>query len=112
MKQGQFLFEHIKINGQREVTKITRIYTASIDGWRSTDFHEHCDGKGPTLCLIRSSDKYLAAGFTSIAWASGYGTDVEDASAMVFALTHDLQVFKTKNSEKAVWHHRRCGPYW
>ena len=95
----------------REVTKIFRIFTASIDGWKSEDFHRHCDGRGPTLSLIRSSEDYLAAGFTSISWSRD-GTDVEDSSAMVFALTNDLQVFKPKNPKEAVGHGRVCGPWW
>jgi len=63
-KQAKFLFAHIRIEGEREVTRVTRIFTASIDGWKQEDFHRHCDGRGPTLCLIRSSENYLAAGFT------------------------------------------------
>ena len=113
MKQGQFLFEHIKINGKREVTQVTRIYTASIDGCEAEEFHRLCDGMEPTLCLIRTSDNSLAAGFTSIAWSSpDYYTDVEDASACLFALTGALQVFKTKNPEKAVAHASYRGPIW
>ena len=30
---AKFLFEHIRIDGEREVTKVTRIFTASKDGW-------------------------------------------------------------------------------
>ena len=67
---------------------------------------------GPTMCLIRTSDNSLAAGFTSASWDSTDGTDVFDASAMVLALTDTLQVFKTKNPEKAVFHNRYYGPYW
>ena len=69
---SKFLFEHIRIDGEREVTKVTRIYTASKNGWDSEGFHYFYDGSGPTLCLIRSSDNYLAAGFTSIAWTSDH----------------------------------------
>ena len=101
--------------------RVTRIFTASKDGWKPEDFHRHCDGRGPTLCLIRSSDNYLGAGFTSISWSSPKesecnegedGVDVEDPSAMVFALTNDPQVFKTKNPEQAVYHTRNSGPCW
>ena len=35
MKQAKFLFENIRIDGEREVTKVNRIFTASIDGWIS-----------------------------------------------------------------------------
>jgi len=74
MEQSKFLFEHIRIDGKREVTRLTRIFTASIDGWEPKYFHLHCDGRGPTLCLIRSSKNYLAAGFTSISWSSSEDT--------------------------------------
>ena len=111
-QQGQFLFEHIRIDGEREVTKVTRIFTASRDSWNAEAFYLRCNGKGPTLCLIRSSHNYLAAGFTSIAWKSTDGTNVEDASACVFALTDKMQVFKPKNPKEAVRHNSMWGPYW
>ena len=113
MKQAKFLFDNIKIDGKTDVTKVIRIFTASIDGWESEAFHSNCDGRGATLCLIRSSDNHLAAGFTSIPWtANEDGTSVEDASASVFALTDTLQVFKTNNPEYAVYHSSDFGPRW
>ena len=111
LQQGKFLFDHIRIDGTREITQVTRIFTASIDSWRAEDFHRHCDRRGPTLCLIRSEKDYLAAGFTSVSWSSKSKT-VEDPSAMVFALTDTLQVYNTKNPENAVLHVRDIGPRW
>jgi len=108
IEQSMFLFYHIRIDGWN-VRKVTRIYTASIDGWSARDFHRHCDGRGPTLCLIRSSENYLAAGFTSISWSSE-DEDVEDSSAMVFALTNELQVFKPNIPKLAVRHRIAYGP--
>ena len=112
MKQVKFLFENIRIDGEREVTKVTRIYTASLDGWKPEDFHHHCNERGPTLSLIRSSENYLAAGFTSKSWISSFSPfeSVSDSSAMVFALTNELQVFKTKNPKDAVMSYIGYGP--
>jgi len=109
VKQGQFLFDNIRIDGEREVKKVTHIFTASINGWDAEDFHRHCDGRGPTLCLFRSSENYLAAVFTSVSWSSPEsedGMDVEDSSAMVFALTNELQAFKTNSPKRAVYHNK------
>ena len=64
------------------------------------------------MCLIRTSDNSLAAGFTSASWDSPRGTSVFDASAMVFALTDTLQVYKTKNPKSAVGHYKGYGPIW
>jgi len=110
LQQGQFLFKHIRIGGKRKVTQVTLIYTASINGWRAEDFHRFCNQRGPTLCLIRSSENHLAAAFTSISWSSE-DVHVEDSSAMVFALSNELQMYETNNPELAVSHFRRSGPW-
>jgi len=113
MEQAKFLFEHIRIDGKTEVKKIIPIFRATRDGWDYKDFHRLCDNRGPTLCLMQAEGDYISAGFTSIAWASPESaTDVEDASACVFALTDTLQVYKTNNPEKAVRHNSCFGPRW
>ena len=86
LKQARHIFDNIRIDGEREVKKVVRIYTASQDGWTAEDFHRHCDNNGPTLCVIRLSfNNYLAAGFKSESWTSPtFMKDVDDPSAMVF----------------------------
>ena len=109
---SEFFFKYARINGTKHITKVRRLFRATLNGWMAEDFHRYCDGKGPTLCLIQSTLNYLSAGFTSISWKSTKeGTDGEDSSAMVFALTNELQVFKTKNPKYAVWHHSKNGPF-
>jgi len=94
LNQGRFLFEHIRIEGKREVQKVTRLYTASKDGWTSEDFHRHCDSRGPTVCIFRISNNQLAAGFTSCDWTSPtFSKDVFDPSAMVFRLSPPFEVY-------------------
>ena len=43
LQQVRFLFKHIRIDGRRKVKKVTRIFTASRDGWKAGDFYRHCD---------------------------------------------------------------------
>ena len=110
-KVSQFILNHARINGTQEIKHVRLLFRASLNGWKPKHFHRYCDDKGPTLCLFRSIEDYLSAGFTSRSWRSIFGgTDVEDSSAMVFALTNELQVFKTNNSKKAVCHNSDCGP--
>jgi len=112
-KACEYIFEYARINGDTEVTEATLIFRATRDGWSVRDFHRLCDDRGPTLCLVQAEDDYISAGFTSIAWASPEsGTWVEDASAMVFALTDTLQVFKTKRPKDALYHRSKRGPVW
>ena len=105
------VFKYARIYGDTEVKEVTSIFRATRDGWTTGDFHRLCDNRGPTLCLLQTNKDYMSAGFTSIAWSTN-NTNVEDASAMVFALTDKLQAFKTKNPEKAVYYHMGTGPLW
>ena len=40
---------------------------ASVDGWAARAFHSRCDGKGPTVAIIRVG-KYIFGGYTSVSW--------------------------------------------
>ena len=68
-----------------------------------------CAGKDKTLTLIRTAANYTCAGYTSVAWNSGVGSQ-EDKNARLFALTGDPKVFKPRHPEKAVYHGDLYGP--
>ena len=42
-----------------------RCWLASVDGWST--FHSRCDGKGPTVTIIRVG-KYIFGGYTNVSW--------------------------------------------
>ena len=42
-------------------------WRASVDGWTASTFHSQCDGKGPTVTIIRVG-KYIFGGYTSVSW--------------------------------------------
>ena len=44
-----------------------RCWHASVDGRAARTFHSRCDGKGPTVTIIRVG-KYIFGGYTSISW--------------------------------------------
>ncbi len=44
------------------------IYRASRDGFKGNDFHDRCDNKGPTLCLIKSEFNKTFGGYTNLNW--------------------------------------------
>ena len=46
------------------------LYNAKIDGWTASKFHELCDGRGPSVTLLRvSSNNHWIGGFTSKSWS-------------------------------------------
>ena len=40
---------------------------ASVDGWAARTFHSRCDGKGPTVTIIRVG-KYIFGGYARLSW--------------------------------------------
>ena len=44
-----------------------RSWRASMDGWVASTFHSRCDGKGPTVTIIRVG-RYIFGGYTSLSW--------------------------------------------
>ncbi|KAL9961791.1 hypothetical protein ACROYT_G030811 [Oculina patagonica] len=46
-----------------------RCWHANTDGWVAPTFHANCDGKGPTVTIIKVSD-YIFGGYTDVSWYS------------------------------------------
>jgi hypothetical protein len=71
------------------------IYCASRDGYTSTAFHKLCDGRCPTMTVIRSKNGFIFGGYTKIPCSSS-GTDKADSSAFLFTLKNPLGIIPTK----------------
>ncbi len=44
------------------------IFDSKKDGKRAEDFHEKCDGRGPTVSFIQIKDGPCIGGFTTAHW--------------------------------------------
>ncbi|CAF3900610.1 unnamed protein product [Adineta steineri] len=91
------------------------IYKASRDGFTNDAFHKKCDGKGPTITIIQSAQKFLFGGYTSIPWSTNVGPR-KDTQAFLFTLANPHNIPPTKypiNPAKtlnAVYHFHSQGP--
>lgn len=132
--QAKLLFDNIRIDYERkEVTKVTLLYRASQDGWKSEDFQLHCHKRetNSLLFLFRSSLNYLAAGFSDrpVYYCNAHKEIIQrnpylkvsrkprrdcmtihclycnPLYAMLFQLTNGLEVFKTRNPSDPVGHY-------
>ena len=46
-----------------------RCWRAKTDGWAASTFHRNCDGKGPTVTIIKVGS-YIFGGYTDLSWSS------------------------------------------
>ena len=65
------------------------LYKGSKDGFRATNFHVMCDGKGPTISVIKSDYDHIFGAFTTVPFRSCDDLEQEsDDHAFLFSITH------------------------
>ena len=47
-----------------------RCWHAKTDGWAASTFHSNCDGRGPTVTIIKVNDS-IFGGYTDVSWSGG-----------------------------------------
>jgi hypothetical protein len=87
------------------------IYVASIDGDRAADFHDKCDGKGPTVVIVETTDGHIFGGYTDISWDDERGT-ITSSTSFLFQLRPNFSQHGIKEGQEgnAVVHNSNLGP--
>jgi len=66
------------------------IYVATRDGFQGSNFHKKCDGQGPTVTVIKSSNGNIFGGYTKCKWASNNNYSY-DAASFIFSFVNSLK---------------------
>jgi len=87
------------------------IYVASKDGDRAQDFHEKCDGKGPTVVIIKTTTGNIFGGYTDVSWSNVNQWRLS-SSSFIFRLRPHIGWYELKSKERthAVLHYKTYGP--
>ena len=60
-------------------------------------FHNHCDKKGPTICLFKNEKGYIFGGYISNDWKGNeYGGWYSAGESFIFTLTNMYNISPTK----------------
>ena len=54
-----------------EWSRFVKCWHAKKDGWAASTFHSNCDGRGPTVTIIKVNDS-IFGGYTDVSWSSKY----------------------------------------
>ena len=95
------------INPSKNI-KFELIYKASINGDDAKNFHKNCDGKSPTVTIIKSKNGHIFGGFLSVPFFSDDESFL-DETAFLFSLTNNKK-FNIRNKEPAVKNSSLFGP--
>ena len=52
-------------------SRFVKCWHAKTDGWAASTFHSNCDGRGPTVTIIKVNDS-IFGGYTDVSWSSTY----------------------------------------
>ncbi|CDW75419.1 UNKNOWN [Stylonychia lemnae] len=92
------------VDEQHKQQSVELIFKGSRDGFRSKNFHAHCDSKGHTVSFILSSFGEVFGGYTSIPWTSEKNY-LKDSQAFLFSLTKQSLHRQHQPTDRAVYHH-------
>ena len=68
-------------------------YHASTDGFSGSTFHAGCDGKGPTVVVVRSGERVFG-GYAGANWASS-NASISSMQAFLFSFHDDAALART-----------------
>jgi len=89
--------------------KFELIFTASINGVSCDDFHKYCNGKGPTVTIVKGKNGHIFGGYVTVPFSSDCKSHYDD-KAFLFSLTN-MKKFPIKIKKQAVCHYSNWGPY-
>ena len=85
------------------------LYRASRDGDAPNTYHNKCDGKANTICLIETLKGFKFGGYTEV-MIDSKGGDHKDPNSFVFSF-NKMKIYENLRKEKnAVCHSRDWGP--
>ena len=82
----------------RKPNKITLLMNSNIDGDSTKTFMDKCNGKCPTLAVIKTTNGYVFGGYTTQMWKQG---KVQDNNAFVFSIDKKRK-YNIKQPEYAI----------
>eukprot|EP01080_Neovahlkampfia_damariscottae_P010858 gene10858-3477_t len=89
--EGLVLDSYLK-KGKGKIWKC--IYKATKDGFSDSTFHQHCDNKGGTFTVVKSTNGYIFGGYCPLPWSTN-GSYQYDKDSFMFSLKNSKnKIFK------------------
>jgi len=87
------------------------LFDTSKDGDAASTFHDRCDGEGPTVTIVETTQGVVFGGYTDVSWVSGSGSWGIDKDAFVFRLRPaPIKKFEVYSTGYAIYRHSSYGP--
>ena len=82
-------------------SKIKLLFDTSRDGDYSSTFHDKCDGKCPTLVVIKSNTGYIFGGYVTSAWIAN-NSDIAAQNSFIFSLNQKQKYYASSQNNSII----------
>ena len=99
------------LNLKSKNIKFGLLYNTKIDGDKASEFHKKCDGKSPTITIIKTTKGYRFGGYTTKCWIKATRWEYfKDSEAFLFSFFHNKKYIIRNSNEDAIGCHEIRGP--
>ena len=85
------------------------LFRASENDYLASKFHQMCDGKAPTITIIKSHWGNIFGGYTCIPWSSDRGLVIDKGDSFIF-LIHSKRPIANHDLPK-IWNYKDKGQF-
>ena len=82
----------------KKPSKINLLFDTKRDGDYSSTFHDKCDGKYPTLVIIKSNYGYIFGGYITSAWIANNDQSISAPNSFIFSLNQKQKYYATQEN--------------
>ena len=79
------------------------LFDTKRDGDYSSTFHDKCDGKSPTLVVIKSSIGYIFGGYVTAAWNSNNNNQISAPNSFIFSLNQKQKYYASSENYSIIY---------
>ena len=83
-------------------SKYNLLFDTKRDGDYSSTFHDKCDGKSPTLIVIKSNNGYLFGGYVTSPWNCN-NSNINAPNSFIFSLNQKQKYIASSESNSIIY---------
>ena len=82
-------------------SKINLLFDTTKDGDNASTFHNKCDGKSPTLVIIKSNSNYKFGGYVTASWIAN-NSNINSPNSFIFSLNQKKKYYASSQQNSII----------
>ena len=83
-------------------SNINLLFDTQRDGDSSSTFHDKCDGKSPTLVVMKSKNGYVFGGYATSPWQANNDNPISAPNSFIFSLNQKQKYYASSQQNSII----------